>query len=460
MPATNPIQVVILGGGFGGLATARELERLLPTGTDVRITLVNRENYFLFTPMLHEVAASDLDLTHIVSPLRKLVSRTTLFTGVVESIDTTRRCVVVSHADGEHLHELPYDHLVIALGAITNFYDIPGLSERAVTMKSLGDAIGLRNLMIEHLEEADFECNAGVRQPLLTFVVAGGGFAGVETVAAMNDFLHAAIRFYPSLTRSHIRVVVVHSGRTLLPELGERLGRYAEQQLAAQGVEIVLGSRIVGLDDDAVVLADGRVVVARTIVWTAGTSANPVTDSLACEKQRGRIQVDEYLRAQGLDGVWALGDCAVVPDRATGGVYPPTAQHALREGKVAARNIVASIEGRPLTPFAFSTIGLLASIGRRKGVASILGRNFSGFFAWWLWRSIYLSKLPRLEKKLRVALDWTLDILFSKDVVQFATHRAPTISSPEVRGAETAPVSVPPLQPRNPASANRSVTVG
>jgi NADH dehydrogenase len=442
MPSTSTIRIVILGGGFGGLATARELERLLPAGTDVRITLVNRENYFLFTPMLHEVAASDLDLTHIVSPLRKLLSRTKLFTGVVESIDAERRCVVVSHAEGEHSHELEYDHLVIALGAITNFYDIPGLAERAETMKSLGDAIGLRNLMIQHLEEAEFECNAGIRQPLLTFVVAGGGFAGVETVAAMNDFLHAAIRFYPSLSRQHVRVVVVHAGKTLLPELGERLGKYTERQLAARGVDIVLGSRIVGLANDAVVLANGTVVTARTIVWTAGTSANPVTDNLPCEKQRGRIQADEFLRVPGLDGVWALGDCAVVPDRATGSAYPPTAQHALREGVVAARNIVATMRGTPLVPFRFSTIGLLASIGRRTGVANILGVTFSGFVAWWLWRTVYLLKLPRLEKKIRVALDWTLDILFSKDVVQFATHRAPTISRADSSGTEAPAVAI------------------
>ncbi|MEP7000791.1 MAG: NAD(P)/FAD-dependent oxidoreductase [bacterium] len=453
MPSTKPTRIVILGGGFGGLATARELERLLPTGANVRITLVNRENYFLFTPMLHEVAASDLDLTHIVNPLRKLLSRTTLFTGVVESIDAGRRCVVVSHAEGAHSHELEYDHLVIALGAITNFYDIPGLAERAVTMKSLGDAIGLRNLMIEHLEEADFECNAGIRQPLLTFVVAGGGFAGVETVAAMNDFLHAAIRFYPSLSRQHVRVVVVHAGQTLLPELGEQLGKYAERQLAARGVEIVLGSRIVGLANDAVVLANGRVVDARTIVWTAGTSANPVTDNLPCEKQRGRILADEFLRVPGLDGVWALGDCAVVPDRTTGMAYPPTAQHALREGVVAARNIVASMRGAPLVPFQFSTIGLLASIGRRTGVANILGVNFSGFVAWWLWRTVYLLKLPRLEKKIRVAFDWTLDILFSKDVVQFATHRAPTISRAESLSDDgSSPAELPVQSPRNAAA--------
>jgi NADH dehydrogenase len=362
--------------------------------------------------------------------------------GVVESIDAERLCVVVPHAEGEHSHVLEYDPLVIALGANTNFYDIPGIAERAVTMKSLGDAIGLRNLMIQHLEEADFECNAGIRQPLLTFVVAGGGFAGVETVAAMNDFLHEAIRFYSSPSRQLVRVVFVHSGQTLLPELGEQLGKDAERELAARGVDIVLGSRIVGLANDAVVLANGTVVTARTIVWTAGTSANPVTDNLPCEKQRGRIQADEFLRVPELDGVWALGDCAVVPDRATGSAYPPTAQHALREGVVAARNIVASMRGTPLVPFRFSTIGLLASIGRRTGVANILGVNFSGFVAWWLWRSIYLMNLPRLEKKIRVALDWSLDIVFAKDVVQFATHHAPTISRAEPAGAEAPAVTM------------------
>jgi NADH dehydrogenase len=237
--------------------------------------------------------------------------------------------------------------------------------------------------------------------------------------------------------------------------LGEELGRYTERKLAARGVEIILGTRIVGLADDAVVLADGRVVAARTIIWTAGTSANPVTDSLPCEKTRGRIQADEYLRVRGLDRVWALGDCAVVPDPDTGVAYPPTAQHALREGVVAARNIVASMRGQPLTPFRFSTIGSLASIGRRTGVANILGVNFSGFIAWWLWRTVYLAKLPRLEKKLRVALDWTLDILFSKDVVQFTTHRAPTISRAEP--ASVATVVGPSTAAAYPESSAREV---
>ncbi|MDQ2768498.1 MAG: NAD(P)/FAD-dependent oxidoreductase, partial [Gemmatimonadota bacterium] len=425
-----------LGGGFGGVSVARELEKRLPRSANVRITLVNRDNFFLFTPMLHEVAASDLDITHIVNPLRKLLKRTFLFTGIVEAIDSVGRLVRVTHAGGEHEHDLEYDHLVIALGVITNFYDIPGLADRAVTMKSLGDAIGLRNRMIEHLEEADFECNAGARDPLLTFVVAGGGFAGVETVAAMHDFLESALRFYPSLGRKseqkRVRVVLVHSGDFLLPELGEDLGRYTQERLAERGVEVILGARVTGLKNDSVILSDGRVVPARTIVWTAGTSTNPALDTVPCARNRGRIVVDEYLRVPGLQHAWALGDCASIQDATTGGTYPPTAQHAQREGVRVARNIVATMRGEPLEPFSFSTIGLLASIGQRTGVANILGVNFSGFLAWWLWRTIYLSKLPRLEKKLRVALDWTLDILFSKDVVQFGTWRAPTISSVEI----------------------------
>ena len=422
MTAT-PTRIVILGGGFGGLAVAQELERLLDGKANVEITLVNRDNFFLFTPMLHEVAASDLDIATIVNPLRKMVRRTSIFVGSVEHIDVENRSVTVSHASGLHSHELRYDHLVIALGAITNFYAIPGLAERAITMKSLGDAMQLRDQLIQCLEEADFECNAVVRAPLLTFVVAGGGFAGVETVAAANDFLREAVRFYPNLSGRDIRVVVVHPGPYLLPELGETLGRYSQERLGERGVEILLNTRVSGIDGDTVILSSGQRIDARTVVWTAGTSANPLLESLPCAKERGRIRVTEHLQVPEWPSVWAVGDCALIPDSATGAYYPPTAQHALREGKQAAHNIVATMRGLPKSPFTFSTIGLLAAIGRRTGVANVFGVNFSGFVAWWLWRTIYLAKLPRLEKKVRAALDWTLDIVFSKDLVQFGTGR-------------------------------------
>jgi NADH dehydrogenase len=421
-------RILILGGGFAGLHAAIHLDDTLARGRDVEITLVNRDNFFLFTPMLHEVAASDLDLTNIVSPVRKLLKRVNFFAGEVESIDLRQKLVIVSHGFHHHHHEIPYDHLVIGLGSITNFFNLPGLEERALTMKSLGDAIHLRNRLIAHLEEADTECCVAVRRPLLTFVVAGGGFAGVETIAGINDFLREAVHFYANLHEDMLRVVLVHPGKVILPELGEKLGRYTEKKLAERGVEIRVNTRVKGVTDNGVQLSTGEEIESKALIWTAGTSPNPVLDSLPCAKERGRLIVDEMLRVPDWPGVWALGDCALVPDRKTGQYHPPTAQHALREGKTLAKNLIASVRDRTLKPFSFSTIGQLAAIGRRTGVANILGINFSGFIAWWMWRTIYLSKLPRFEKKLRVALDWSLDLLFTKDLVQFQTFRAPTIS--------------------------------
>ena len=425
-----PTRVVILGGGFGGIYAALRLERALGRGAALEVTLVNRENFFLFTPMLHEVAASDLDLTDIVSPIRTLLRRVRFVQGEVETIDLEMCQVVVSHGGDPHRHELDYDHLVIALGAITNFYGLPGVEERALTMKSLGDAIALRNRLIECLEEADPEC-CRVKAPLLTFVVAGGGFAGVETVAAVNDFVREALRFYPNLAERQLRIVLVHDGPVVLPELGERLGAYAQRKLTERKVEIRVNTKIAGMSAAGVKLGDGATILANTLVWTAGTAPNPLLATLPCQKERGRLIANAFMEVPGWPGVWALGDSAVIPDPHTGRPYPPTAQHALRQGRVLAENILATIHGGQKKPFVFKTIGLLASIGRRTGVARILGVNFSGFVAWWLWRAIYLSKLPRLEKKVRVALDWLLDVVFSKDLVEFRTQRAPTMSRVE-----------------------------
>ena len=421
-------RIVILGGGFGGLYTAMHLEKALARGADLEVTLVNRENFFLFTPMLHEVAASDLEMAHIVNPIRKLLRRVRFLEGHVESVDLRARRLVVSHGGAHHHHDLEYDHLVIALGSITNFYNLPGVEERALTMKSLGDAILLRNRLIQLLEEATFECACDIRSPLLSVVVAGGGFAGVETIAAVNDFLREALEFYPGLSEDLLRIVLVHDGPVLLPELGEALGTYAQQKLAERKIEIRLKTRITAMSDEGVVLSDGSMIPAKTLVWTAGTSPNPLLGTLPCTMGRGRLVANEYMEVPEWPGVWALGDCALIPDPRTGQPYPPTAQHAIRQGKVLASNILAAIRGGAKRPFVFTTIGLLASIGKRTGVARILGVNFSGFVAWVLWRTIYLSKLPRVEKQVRVALDWFLDLLFSKDLVQFQTGRAPTMS--------------------------------
>jgi NADH dehydrogenase len=424
-------RIIILGGGFGGLYAAMHLDKSLARDANIEVTLVNRDNFFLFTPMLHEVAASDLDMTHIVNPVHKLLRHVHFFAGDVDAIDLPARRVVVSHGFERHTHELEYDHLVISLGAMTNFFNLPGLQERALTMKSLGDAIGLRNRLIALLEEANTECAAHRRDPLLTVVVAGGGFAGVETIAGINDFVRDALAFYPNLSEDRLRMILVHPGPVILPELSPKLGAYAQQKLAQRHIDIRVNTRVTGVSERGVELSDGSTISTHTLMWTAGTSPHPLLGTLPCKKERGRLLVNEYLQAPDWPGVWALGDCALVPDRQTGAFYPPTAQHALRQGKVVAQNITAVIRGGQKKPFVFSTIGQLAAIGKRSGVANILGVNFSGFIAWWLWRTIYLSKLPRFEKKVRVALDWTLDLLFSKDLVQFLTVRAPTVSQAE-----------------------------
>ena len=410
-------RIVILGGGFGGVYAALHLEKLLAVQRHVEIRLVSRDNFFLFTPMLHEIAASDLEITNIVNPLRKLLRKVEVLVGDVDQIDLANRRVHISQSHQERLRQLDYDHLVIALGSVTNFYNLPGLSALAIPMKSLHDAIRLRAQILRHLEAANAESNGVECRSLLTFVVAGGGFAGVETVAALNDFIREVLPFYPNLCATMCRVVLVHSGPMILPELGQELGRYTGKVLARRGVEIRLNTRVRGVTQDKVTLSDGASISSQTLVWAAGVAPSPLIATIPSSKEQGRLVVNEFLQVLAWPNVWAIGDCAFVPDvKSAGKSHPPTAQHAMREGKTVAQNIAAALSGRRLRPFSFKTVGLLASIGRRTGVARIFGFNFSGFFAWWMWRTVYLSKLPGLDKKVRVAFDWTLDLLFPKDV--------------------------------------------
>ena len=433
-------RIVILGGGFGGVYAAINLQKLLAADRVAEICLVSHDNFFLFTPMLHEIAASDLEITNIVNPLRKLLHKVEVLVGDVDQIDLAAKRVLISYNSRNYPQQIGYDHLVIALGSVTNFYNLAGCTELALPMKSLSDAIRLRAQILRRLEEANSECSPGDRQSLLTFVVAGGGFAGVETVAALNDFMREALPFYPRLREKMLRVILVHSGPVILPELGEGLGRYTQKVLTQRGVEIRLNARVKAMTEEAVSLFDGVSIPTRNLVWTAGTAPSPIVSLLPCRKERGRLLVDQFLRVPNWPDVWAVGDCAFVPDiRNPGKSHPPTAQHAIREGEVLAQNIAAVLVGRPLKSFSFKTIGLLASIGRRTGVARIFGFNFSGFFAWWLWRTVYLSKLPGLDKKIRVAFDWTLDLLFPKDVcaVYDFDHHGGNSSSPG-RGKNTA----------------------
>ena len=417
-------KIVIAGGGFAGLAAATYLDKRLARRPDIEVVLISRENFILFTPMLHEVAAGDLNPSDIINPLRRILRHVKIVQADLQAIDPNGRRVRCCGGVAQLEFELEYDQLLLALGSETNFLDLPGLSDWAVTMKSLSDAALLRNRVVALLEEANLQDDLDIRRQLLTFVIAGGGFSGVETAGAINDFVREAAAYYPELNEELIRVVLVHPGRFLLPELDEELGDYTERKLRERKVEVAGGVRVAGYDDGSLVrLSDGNSIPASTLIWTAGVKPSQVIAQLPWHKERGRVLVNDFLQIPGVPGLWAIGDCAAVPDGTSRKFHPPTAQHGLRQGLVAAKNIEAAIFGRSLTPFVFKTLGQLASIGHRAGVAMVFGIKFSGFIAWCLWRMVYLLKLPRLAKKLRVVSGWTLDLLFSKEIEQIVTLR-------------------------------------
>jgi NADH dehydrogenase len=416
-------RILILGGGFGGLYAALQLDRTIAKDADVEITLINETNFILFTPMLHEVAASDLDMTNIVNPIRKMLKHVAFIEAIVEKIDLAGKTVTIGYALPRRHREIPYDKLLIAIGSQTRFFDGPGLRENSVTIKTLDDAMFLRNRMIGLLEAASIELEEDRRARQLTFVVAGGGFAGVETIGAMNDFLRDAMKFYPTLKEAELKIILVHPGHVLLPEFSEKLGKYTEQKLRESGIDVRMNTKVTGFTDFNVSLDPGEAIPAATLVWAAGVTPPPEIEALPVRKEKGRIVVNACMELEEYPGVWAVGDCAAIPDAKTGKPFPATAQHAMRQGKCVGKNIAFSLRYNQQRPFRYTTLGQLAAIGQRRGVANVLGVNFSGFFAWWFWRTLYLSKLPRLEKKVRVALDWTLDLFFSKDLVQVITPR-------------------------------------
>ena len=416
-------RIVIAGGGFAGLYAAMHFDKRLARRADVEVTLISRENFILFTPMLHEVAAGDLYPGDIVNPLRRILRHVKFVEADVQAIDLNERRVHCTGGVADSELEFEFDHLLLTLGSETNFFNMDGVRDWSVTMKSLTDAALLRNRMVALLEEASLQSDEAARRQTLTFVTAGGGFSGTETTGAVNDFVRETVRYYPQLREELIRVVVVHPGNFILPELGEELGRYAERKLRERNVEVIKGARVANYDGVVVTLSDGTSIPAATLIWTAGVKPSPVIASLPCEKERGRLLVSEYLAVTGVPGLWAAGDCAAVPILNTENFHPPTAQHGLREGVTVAKNIEATILGRPLKLFRYQIMGLLASIGHRAGVAMVFGIKFSGFIAWWFWRSVYLMKLPRLAKKLRVMVSWTLDLFFGREIEQTISVR-------------------------------------
>jgi NADH:ubiquinone reductase (H+-translocating) len=422
-----PQRILILGGGFAGVNTAMHLERLLAHRPDVQVTLVSRDNYSLFTPMLAEVAGGGIEPSHIVNPVRGFLRRAEFREGLVRRIDLAAQTVETEHPQSHAPTTLSYDRLVIALGSVTNYRGLPGVREHAFGLKTMADAQALRDHVISVLEQAALVDHPAGRACMLTFVIAGGGFSGAEFCGALQDFLTRALRLYPTIDPAEVRLVLAHPGPRLLPEVSDGLGEYAGDALKRRGVEVRLSTKVRAATAHSVTLDGGEEILTHTLVWTAGTSPSPALNGIACELDgRGAVKVDSSLEVPGWPGVFALGDCASIPDPRTGKPYPPTAQHAIRESAIAARNVAASLgEGTP-APFIFDTIGQLAVLGHRTAVAELRGWRFSGFLAFWMWRTVYWLKLPRLERQIRVAVDWTLDLLFPPDTVQIGAGRRPT----------------------------------
>ena len=442
-----PHRILILGGGFAGVMTAQALERRLGSRRDVEIWLVSRDNFMLFTPLLPEVCSGVLEPRHVVTPLRGMLRHqsTWCITAEVEAIDTQAHTVTVIGGDGDP-HRLHYDTLVMALGGITHTFGIPGLEEHAVGMKTLADAFSLRNRVIEMLERAELEDDRLARQADLTFVVGGGGLSGVETAGELEDFVRRVRgRYYPKIGATEIRTYLVELKDELLGELPPDMGAYARQRLERRGFTVRLGTPIREVREAEVVIGNGETIPTRTVVWSGGVRPAPMV-------ARSGVEVDHAGRVKALPTMetsrstaFAIGDCALIPnvEEADGRPFAPTAQNAVREAKRLAANVIARIDGRPLEPYRYRTIGTLASVGHHTGVGVVFGIRVRGWMAWFMWRGYYWSRVPGINRKVRVAIDWALTALFGTDPVQLKVEDASSAMGssgrrhPPVRDHET-----------------------
>ncbi len=436
--------VVIAGGGFAGAYAARELERILPQQS-TRLILVNDVNFLLYTPLLPEAAAGTLEPRHVVTPLRDILERTYLRLGAVTDHDPARRVVELTTHEGE-TEELRYDQLLLALGSVSRSLPIPGLDQHAIGFKSLADAIWLRNHLIETLEAANASEVPAHRAELLTYVFVGGGYAGLEALAELQDFAADAMESYPRARLQGMRWILVEAAGRVLPEIDPKLADYALGELRGRGIDIRLGTTLEEVGPEHVQLSTGERIPTRTVVWTAGVVAHPSMRAMGVElDERGRVPVDERMAVAGLAGVWAAGDCAAVPNP-DGGLCPPTAQHAIRQARVAARNMAAALGvGRPTT-FTYRSRGSFVNLGQYKAVAmmgkAMGGKTLSGFPAWWAARTYHVSQIPGLARKLRAVADWTVGLPFGRDTSEVGSigHPAPLRAEVYERGGSHRPI--------------------
>jgi NADH dehydrogenase len=398
---------LVIGGGFAGGSVARLLG-------DRGATIVSPENFMLFTPLLPEAASGTLEPRHTVVPLRQMCPHAELLLGRVTAIDEDRRTAGVETPDAGSF-EVQYEQLVLAVGAVPRTFPIPGLAEHAVGFKDLADAIQLRNRILRELEAADAQAETEIDPAHLGFVFVGAGYAGVEALAELADLVNDALRWYPRLRSARQRWVLVDAAPKILAEIPTRLGDYAAKELSGRGVEIHVGTTLASYDGREAMLSNGQRIPAHTLVWTAGVKANPLVELFGLPlEDRGRVRVDEFLRVEGRERVWALGDCAAVPNRATPGQFdPPTSQHALRQ----ARRLAKNLQGER-GPYRYKMLGQVATLGRYKGIADVLGLRLRGFPGWFVTRTYHLYQLPLFSRKLRVVVDWTTSLFFRRDIAE------------------------------------------
>jgi NADH dehydrogenase len=445
--------VVILGGGFGGLTAARRLERKLPHQS-ATVTLVNDANFMLYTPLLPGAAGGTLEPRHVVVPLREQLRRTVLHLGTVTGADPDRKVVHVRSLGGRE-EELPYDQLIVALGSTSRTLPIPGLAEHAVGFKTLQEAIALRNRLLQALEQAEIEYDEGVQRELLTFVFVGAGYAGLEGCAELQDFAADVVDRYPRCKVAGFRFVLVEARERVMMEIAPKLAAFASAELRRRGIEIATSTTVERITDRTAELSTGEIVPTRTVVWTAGVKPHPVIAELGLPLEGGgRIAADRFCAVEGRPGVWAIGDAAAVPDPAAKGkASPPTAQHVLRQAKVAADNVAHALAGEPQRrrPFRYRTLGAFVDMGRHQAVASTVGIRWRGFPAWFLARTYHLALMPGVGRRARLVTDWTVGLVFGRDSAELGRLGHPPELEPHSSGSEAEP---------DPASRRTSTPAG
>jgi len=425
----NKKKVVILGGGFAGVECTRQLESKFGNDPEIELVMVSEDNFLLFTPMLPQVASGMIETRHIVFPIRTICKKTKFYEGRIKNIDPYGKLVTLWGTGDKRSISIHYDFLIIALGSETNFFGMADVEKNAYTMKTLNDAVVLRNRIIDMLEQAENETNPILRKSFLNFVIAGGGFAGIETAGELMDLLLDARKHYHTIRKEDLRVIVVEALPMILPGFNEKLAGFAKEKMTDRRIDIRLKTAITSFDGNEVTTKSlvqnpkdpidkpiTDIIRTKTLIWTAGvTPVNTIKRSMF-KKDKGKVITNDYLEVPDFAGVFAIGDCALFLDPETQRPFPPTAQIAEAQAKTAAKNLSALIKNSQKEKFVYHSKGQMAIIGKRSGIATFLGMNISGFWAWLIWRNVYLSKIPTLDKKMRVLLDWIIDLFFDRDI--------------------------------------------